>query len=127
MTPHSSLDQRDCRQSDVPPSFQCVTEFAHTHDIEWCELTPRPEAEVGDTLLFCKKCCQYASTKPLGLGKVCPSFGVPGWKRNEAAEHKLRRFLQSKHPKHGNEDRIIAHWPLLGQLHGAGKAPVSPR
>ena len=55
VTPHSSLDQRDCRQSDVPPSFQCVTEFAHTHDIEWCELTPRPEAEVGDTLLFCKK------------------------------------------------------------------------
>ncbi|CAK0899001.1 unnamed protein product, partial [Prorocentrum cordatum] len=119
VTPDSALDRKDCRQSDIPESFKRVTEFAHTHDIEWCELTPRPEAGVGDTLLFCKKCCQYATSKPLGLGKACPSFGVVGWQRNEAAQHKMRRFLQGKHPRCGQSEMIIAHWPLLAQVYGA--------
>ena len=123
VTPNSALDGKDCRPEDAPPSFQRVAQYAHTHDIEWCELTPRPEAEVGDTLLFCKKCCQYATSKPLGLGKVCPSFGVAGWKRNEAAQHKMRRFLQLKHPKSGNDDCIVAHWPLAKQAYEASRAP----
>ncbi|CAK0879344.1 unnamed protein product [Prorocentrum cordatum] len=80
------------------------------------------EAEVGDTLLFCKRCCQYATSKPLGLGNVCPSFGVAGWKRNEAAQHKLRRFMQLKHPRCGNEDRIVAHWPFAAQVYEASQA-----
>ena len=119
MTPDSALDRKDCRQSDIPESFKRVPQFAHTHDLEWCELTPRPEAGVGDTLLFCKKCCQYATSKPLGLGKACPSFGVVGWQRNEAAQHKMRRFMQGKHPKCGQSEMIIAHWPLLAQVYGA--------
>ena len=110
-------------QKRRPRLFKRVAQFAHTHDIEWCELPPRPEAEVGDTLLFCKRCCQYATSKPLGLGKACPSFGVVGWRRNEAAQHKMRRFLQLKHPKYGNEDRIVAHWPLSEQVYGARQAP----
>ena len=97
--PLAPLFHRPYRPLQLLSSHQRVTEFAHTHDIEWCELTPRPEAGVGDTLLFCKKCCQYATSKPLGLGKACPSFGVVGWQRNEAAQHKMRRFLQGKHPR----------------------------
>ena len=120
VAPNSILDRKDCQTSDVPPSFQRVSEFAHTHDIEWCELTPRPEAEQEDTLLFSKKCCQYATSKPLGLGRACPSYGVVGWKPGESAQHKLRRYLQGKHAKCGHFERIIAHCPLVPQVFGAG-------
>ena len=120
VAPNSTLDRKDCRTADVPPSFQRVSEFAHTHDIEWCELTPRPEAEQGDTLLFCKKCCQYATSKPLGLGMACPSYGVVGWVPGESAKHRLRRYHQGKHPRCGQDERIIAHWPLVPHVFGAG-------
>ena len=96
--------RKDCRAEDPPPSFRRVAQFAATHDIECCELTPRPEAEVGDTLLFCKTCAQYATSKPKGLGEVCPAYNRADWRGGESAQHKLRRVLKGLHPQCGRAE-----------------------
>ena len=125
LAPSSALDRKDCRAEDAPPSFQRVARFAATHDIEWCELTPRPEAEVGDTLLFCKMCAQYATSKPKGLGEVCPAYNRADWRRGESAQHRLRRFLKGLHPQCGRPEKIVDHWPLAKACYGAGNASAA--
>ena len=93
-----------------------VARFADTHDLEWCELSAKPGAPVGEVLWLCKRCSQYATSKPNGLGAPCPAHGKADWKMNEAALHKRRRFLKGLHPKCGESAKIIAQWPLSSSV-----------
>ena len=111
-TPVAALDRKECRLEDRPPSLVRVEAHLDSHDVEWCELSAKPGAPVGEILLFCKKCSMYATSKPSGLGSPCPAEGKPDWKPNEAAMHKRRRVLKGLHPKCGESVQIIDHWPL---------------